>query len=335
MSKTFIKTSPIIIVVLFAISAIATFIWWKNSLSPVSQDQTPTYFTIEKGTSAEEIGQKLYTKNLIRSPLAFKVYVQLSNNSQKINAGEFVLKKTMTIPEIIETLQGGPVELWVTVPEGLRKEEIVEIFVDSLQMDTENADFFREDFLTLAKEKEGYLFPDTYLFPPQVTAEIVVNKLTATFEEKLKSLNPVFDQLSKQQTVTLASIIERETKSFEERSVVAGILIKRLNTPGWLLQADASVQYAVANQKCITETCDNWWPILTLKDLEIDSPYNTYTQETLPPAPIANPGLESLKAALNPKHSNYWFYIHDPEGNIHYAQTLSQHNENISKYLGK
>jgi UPF0755 protein len=135
--------------------------------------------------------------------------------------------------------------------------------------------------------------------------------------------------------VTLASIIERETKKDEERGVVAGILLNRLEI-GMGLQADATVQYAIATINCqgVTTDCD-WWPQLSKENLTVNSPFNTYRFRGLPPAPIANPGMSSLKAAINPQATDYLYYLHDPEGIIHYAVTLAEHNENVRKYLGK
>jgi len=112
--------------------------------------------------------------------------------------------------------------------------------------------------------------------------------------------------------------------------------LKRL-TAGWPLQIDAAVQYAVAADRCLPSPvdCSNWWPVVTKTDLEVDSPYNTYKYQGLPPTPISNPGLASIKAAKAPEESMYWYYIHDDAGQIHYAATLEEHNSNIRKYLGK
>ena len=132
----------------------------------------------------------------------------------------------------------------------------------------------------------------------------------------------------------MASIIERETKTDEERPVVAGILINRLDIDMGL-QADATVQYAAASINCRAEEECNWWPILTKGDLAINSPYNTYRFRGLPPAPIASPGISSLRAAVSPEESDYLYYLHDADGGVHYAETLSEHNENVRIYLGK
>ena len=134
--------------------------------------------------------------------------------------------------------------------------------------------------------------------------------------------------LNLNEAVTLASIIERETLTSEERPIVAGIYFNRLNND-WPLQADATVQYAIGTNR-------NWWPKnLTRADIEINSPYNTYKSQGLPIAPIASPGIVSLSAVVYPEDTDYMYYIHDSEGKIHYAETLSEHNANVAKYLRK
>jgi UPF0755 protein len=144
-------------------------------------------------------------------------------------------------------------------------------------------------------------------------------------------------QYSLNDYATMASIIEREAKTNEERPVIAGILWKRLETDGWLIQADATVQYEIGSNNCerMVSDCEDWWPILTREDLEVLSPYNSYMVDNLPPTPIASPGLSSLKAAIFPVSSDYWFYIHDSEAKIHYAEDIGGHNVNVRRYLGK
>lgn len=349
MKKILIVISILLATVI--IVGFAAYRWWSSNTAPVSQSSEVVNFTIPRGYSASQVGEKLYKERLIRNPLAFKIYVQFFDKTKRINAGRFGLSEDMDLFEIIKKLQGGPLEIWVTIPEGLRKEEIVEIFIKSLHKGDSEAQEFREEFLDLASSKEGNLFPDTYLFPPEASASIVVNKLTDTFEKKIDSdmrEDLVTYKYSLFEVVTMASIIEREAKSNEERPVIAGILWKRLETPGWLLQADASVQYGVANVKCQMSLraggsqkpeenvkCDNWWPILTKEDLQLDSPYNLYKYKDLPPTPISNPGIVSIKAALYPQDSSYWFYIHDANGVIHYAEDITEHNRNVKVYLGK
>jgi UPF0755 protein len=151
--------------------------------------------------------------------------------------------------------------------------------------------------------------------------------MEATFNAKTSGFKPTNSNLTFSEAIVMASILERETKTDAERPIVAGILLNRIED-GMPLQVDASVQYAVGTSK-------NWWPILTLEDLKINSSYNTYKFRGLPPGPIASPGLSSIEAVMNPEKSDFWYYIHDSDGKIHYAKTLAEHNANIAKYLGK
>jgi UPF0755 protein len=319
---------------------IGGYLWWGKNSRAASLSEVGVRFVIPKGWSATQIGNSLHDKDLIKNPLAFKIYVQLTGKARDLKPGEFTLSSNMSLISIIEKLMQGPDELWVTVPEGLRREEVVEEFIQDLEMDGTYASEFREQFLSFSTEQEGFLFPDTYLFPRDVEASMVVRKMSDTFNEKIDGEIADGIEVSKynmNQLITMASIIERESRDNSERPTVSGILWKRLETDGWLLQADATVQYAVANSRCsrLGTKCDDWWPILTRDDLEINSPYNSYKFKSLPPAPIASPGLGSIEAAVFPSTSSYWFYIHDPDGEIHFAETISEHNSNVRKYLGK
>ena len=226
----------------------------------------------------------------------------------------------------------------MTIPEGLRKEEIAEKFINTLGKKEDVAATFRQEFLSETKSKEGFLFPETYLFPKDASASAVSAKLLATFDKKVDSKmkeDAKSSGYTLSQLITLASIIERETKTPQERPVVSGILFKRLANR-WPLQVDAALQYAVASAKCRVQSAEcKWWESLTKDDLEVASPYNTYKYSGLPPAPIANPGLSSISAVIYPEESPYWFYLHDADGKIHYAKTIEEHNENIRIYLDK
>lgn len=285
------------------------FLYVKTLFSPVSIDNKAVDFLITKGSSISQIGNNLEKNKLIKSGTLFKFYVQLTNNTNKIQSGEFQLSPNLSLIEIVNELKKGPKEIWVTIPEGLRREEVVGRFANSLGKDQS----FIDEFLNLTKGKEGYLFPDTYLFPKSVSAEQIVNKMLTTFERKNLDIN--YNQ------VIVASLLERETFSDSEKPVVAGIIYKRLNN-GWPLQIDATLQYAKGN----------WEPVYSI-DKNINSPFNTYKNIGLPPAPIASAGLSSLKAAINPEESEYWYYIHDLDGKIHFAKSLEEHNQNIRKYL--
>ena len=324
---------PLILITLFILGAL---FWWKKNIRPVSNDSTLERFVIPKGYSASQIGNKLADKNFIKSSFAFKFYVQVTAKSKKVQAGEYLLSPGFSLFELVDQLIKGPVEVWVTIPEGLRREEVVERHIDALEKG-EDKQSFGQEFLSLTSGKEGFLFPDTYLFPKTASASAVVKTMLSTFDQRVDEQMQADINVSDYtlfQIITLASLIERETKTNEERPLVAGILWKRLET-GWPLQVDATVQYAIATSVCGEEFDCDWWPILTKDNLKLSSSYNTYEFAGLPPAPIANPGLSSIKAATYPEESPYWFYLHDSKGKIHYAETLEEHNENIRIYLNK
>ena len=311
------------------------FFWWNNLLLPTGNDGQDQRFVITRGSSIETIGGNLEKSGIIKSSLAFKLYVRLNNLDNKIPSGEFAISGNLSLPKVLEVLQKGPIEIWVTVPEGLRREEVAIKFADGLNLSGQPREVFLEEFLASSKNLEGYLFPDTYLVPKDVTAKKVVDLLESTFSRKFIYSESALARagLSLSEVVILASIIERETLTKGERPVVAGVYLKRIDA-GWPLQADAAVQYAVANINCRNMIECEWWPRpLTSSDLATNSPFNTYKFPGLPPGPIANPGLTSLEAVTNFEESPYWYYIHDSSGTIHYAETLEEHNANVARYL--
>lgn len=324
-----------ILLTLLVILVGGTFLWWKNVSLPVSNSDVEKRVLITKGTSGVQVGNTLFKEGLIKSPLAFKIYIQVRGYAARIQAGEYEIAQNLTLGQVVKLLLEGPSEIWVTVPEGLRREEIPEKFIEAFGLSATDSQLFQDAFLDASKGSEGYLFPDTYLVPKDITGEAVYKLMRNTFASKLPE---GFEQLasdlgySTDQLVILASIIERETKTADERPVVAGIYFNRLKI-GMGLQADATVQYAVGSLNCSMQNACNWWKVPTRNDLTIDSPYNTYKYSGLPPAPISNPGETSLAAVVNPESTNYLYYIHDTSGNIYYAQTLEEHNSNVAKYL--
>lgn len=329
------RLSQTVLLTLIVVLVAGMFLWWKNVSQPVSNSNVEKRVLITKGASGVQVGNTLFKEGLIKSPFAFKVYIQLRGYAARIQAGEYQIAQNLTLGQVVKLLLEGPSEIWVTVPEGLRREEVSAKFVEAFGLPVSEADLFQEEFLNASTSSEGYLFPDTYLVPKDITGEAVYRLMRNTFTSKLPE---GFEQAaadlgySVDQLVVLASILERETKTTKERPVVAGIYFNRLEI-GMGLQADATVQYAVANANCSAQVECNWWKVPTRNDLTIDSPYNTYKYSGLPPAPIANPGETSLAAVVNPESSDYLYYIHDTSGNIYYAETLDEHNSNISKYL--
>lgn len=314
------------------------FAWWVNATSPAGSDTTLRSFVIPKGLGATGIADKLAAEGLINNTVAFKIYTRVNNLAGKIPAGEYRVAPSMNLTQLITALTSGPYEIWVTVPEGLRREQVAIKFATEFGKNPAEAQQFIDEFLAVTPADEGRLFPDTYLVPPSASASAVAALLRSTFAKKMTDEIQVGIEnqgLSVAQGITLASLIERETLNSSERPMVAGILLNRLNA-GWPLQVDATIQYILATRACQSDIlgCETWWPKdITKADLAIVSPYNTYKVAALPPAPIANPSLTSLEAVAFPINNNYWFYLHDASGAIHYGSTLEEHNANIAKYL--
>lgn len=295
--------------------------WWSMNLSPVGKDMQTKTVIIAKGKSLTEIANQLKKENLIKSAFIFSLYTRLQGFSNKLSAGTFTLSPSQSTPEIVKVLSGTPSEVWVTLIEGWRIEEMADRLNSELR--TTNSEF-------LKNAKEGYMFPDTYLFPNDVTVEQIVKMMRDNFEKKftpeLRSKVKALG-LTENQAVILASIAEREARSDKARTEVASILLKRFKIDMGL-NADATVQYVLGYQS----QEKSWWKRhLTKEDLKMDSPYNTYLYRGLPPAPIANPGLSSLQAVANADPDTpYLYYYHDSKGNSYYARTLEEHNLNVA-----
>jgi len=215
---------------------------------------------------------------------------------------------------VFDTLISGPQDIWITFPEGWRREQIAARLANTL------AGFDEQLFLQLTAKSEGQLFPDTYLIPFQATPQDILTIFLKNFTKKT-GLDP--QSGADREIIILASLVEREAKSDPDRAIISGILKKRLAND-WPLQVDASVQYA-ANR------ADNWWQPIT--DTKYPSPYNTYLYPGLPPGPICNPGLAAINAVRTPQDSPYWYYLTGNDGVTYYAKTLDDHNLNISRYL--
>ena len=313
------KILALIIIIVLLFFVVRGF--WNSQLTPVSSDKNTKTIIISRGKSLNAIAVQLKEENLIRSEQIFVLYVKSKGLDDKLSAGTFKLSASMSIPEITAALSGNPAEIWVTLIEGLRVEEIAEKLNKELKID-------KSEFLKYAKE--GYMFPDTYLFEQDVTEEQIAKKLRDTFEMRFKDdvrVKIKAQGLTEAQGVILASIVEREARSDQARTEVAGILLKRFKI-GMGLNADATVQYALGYQPAEK----SWWKRhLTKEDKNVESPYNTYFHSGLPPAPICNPGLASLQAVANADSTTpYLYYYHDSKGNSHYAATLDEHNANVS-----
>lgn len=331
--KRWLKIFAIFLGFLFLFAAVSLFEAKSLLKKPASTENQEIDFEIEPGWGVREISKKLEGKGLLKSPTIFLVYLKYKGLSSSIKAGNYLLNKNMNIIQVVEVLTQGKVKsIKIIVPEGWRLEEIAaylekENVVSSKEFLEAAKKNYNYDFL---KDKpadqnlEGYLFPDTYFLSANPSADQIVEKMLENFSKKFSKELQV--EAKKQgstihEALTLASIVEREVDKKEDREIVAGILKERLRLD-MPLQADATNHYLI----------NDWKKVLTEGDLKIDSPYNTRIKKGLPPGPIASPGLESIKAALYHKDSDYFYYL-SKDGKTYYSYTQEEHDEKKAKYL--
>ncbi len=322
-----------VIFILLIISPVILYKYYNILLEPPSKSPKPQQvsFVVTPGQPLVQIAANLEKQHLIKNAFAFRLLVAQMRISQNIQFGDFSLSPNMSAKEIASTLTHGAIDVWVTIPEGLRIEEQAARIEQKLKFGS-NTDykFDKKQYIQLAKE--GYMFPDTYLIPKDATAQDVANRLLETFSQKINQSVLAKGQdsgLSPEDVVILASLLEKEAKTSAEKPIIAGIILNRINA-GLPLQVDATVSYA----KGYDTAQNTWWSQVTTAEYQdIRSPYNTYLHLGLPPGPISSPGLDSIKAAANPAPTDYYYYLHDSSGKIHYAKTSQEHQQNIQKYL--
>ena len=317
MKKLFITFAIGIIV------AVIATLWWKNGTLPVnSKASSQKIFVVRKGQGVREISYNLKQQGLIKDPIVFFIITKKMGYDKKIEAGDFRLSPSMNTWDIANSLTHGTLDIWVTIPEGKRTEEVAEIL-------KKNIPTFQQSWIQSLITDEGYLFPDTYLIPKDATIDLISTMMKDNFQQKFDSAkNTKITNLTDRETIIMASLVEREAKADIDRPMVASVIYNRISID-MKLDIDATLQYALGYQ---TDEKRWWKKELTSQDKTINSPYNTYTNPGLPPGPISNPGLASIKASLNPAKTDYLFYISDANGTNHYAKTMAEHNANIKKY---
>lgn len=297
--------------------------WWQNGLLPAnSLDKTPKIFVVQKGEGVREIANNLKREGLIKDPIVFFLLARQKGLDKQIQAGDFRLNPSLSAEEVATNLTHGTLDIWTTIPEGLRADEIADILKKQIPS-------YQESWRAVLDANEGYLFPDTYLIPRDADINLVLSLFKNNFQQKYDSVKgEKTTNLSDPQTITVASIIEREAVFAEDRPLVASVLINRLNL-GMALGSDPTVMYALGYD---IQTKSWWKKDLTVDDLVINSPYNTRKVAGLPPGPISNPGLSAIEAALKPASTDYLYFYSDKKGHLHFATTLEGHNANIKKY---
>lgn len=314
----------ITLILLLLIVGFGVMFFREGTLPVNKNDKSANVFVINRGDKTQTIINKLRNEGLIRNTIVFFAVVKTQGIENNLQAGVFRLSPSMDAYRVSRELTHGSLDISVTLIEGQRKEEMATTL-------SQNVGLPESEFIKEARE--GYLFPDTYFIPKNADVETVLKILTTNFNSKFKQAKQEVkkrNNLSDDEIIVLASLIEREAGLDNDRPQIANILLKRIDE-GHKLQVDATVQYVLGYQP----REKRWWKkTLSFDDLEIDSSYNTYRKFGLPPTPICNPGIASIKAALQANGSTpYLFYISDKTGKMHYARNSDEHQTNIDKYL--
>ena len=307
-------------VAVIVIVIVSVFLWFFAWRAP-ARFPSDADFAVQKGATLSKIAERLAERDFVRSPLWFKAWSVGLGGQGGLKAGEYYFGAPLSVVGVARRLTSGAQELplvKITIPEGLSNRKVALILSQALPR------FNRERFLLLAAEREGYLFPDTYSFFPNTSEENIIKDMEDNFTRRTAASAEHITAFgrSREEIIIMASLIEGEARTEETRRTVSGILWKRLGA-GMPLQVDAVFPYIFGDRPYD----------LTDGDLLVDSPYNTYKYAGLPPAPISNPGIDAIRAAIMPIETPYWYYLSDREGNMHYAVSHDEHLANRAKYL--
>jgi len=327
-----IKRSFIILLLLVII--VANGLWW-SAAAPAFPGRAVD-FVIQPGQEAKAISRNLKTVGLIRSDLAFRTYIWWRKADNRLQAGTYSLSTGYSLPRLVDSLLSAEsarqrtltfIEGWnLRDYEDYLKQERFDVTDFS---DLSPASVWADKYVFLqgldpAQTLEGYLFPDTYAVEPGESLDSIISRLLNNFERKIEPRQATIEKRGKtvHQIITLASIVENEVSTAKDRRLVADIFWKRLDL-GQALQSDATINYLTDSGR-IRSTAD---------DLAIDSPYNTYKYAGLPPGPISNPSLESIEAVITPEANDYYYFLTDKNGIVHYGRDFEEHQKNREQYL--
>lgn len=306
---------PVIAIAVVAGTLGFGYTWYSFSHKAADPAGQEKLVEVSSGMSTREIGKRLREGGLVRSELAFYIDVRLHDDI--LQAGVYRLSGALGMNDIITALVEGKVaEHIITIPEGWRLIEIAALF-------NEKGIVPKQDFLKAAEDKEGYLFPDTYRFPLNVTTAEIVKRMRENFDTRTEGMT------LKRPDIILASIVEREAKNDDERTKIAAVYLNRLKR-SMRLEADPTVQYA---KTLVDSTVNESWPKITTDDYRsVQSSYNSYLNDGLPPGPICNPGFASLKAVLSPAQIDDLYFFHTADGQTIFSKTLDEHNARKKQY---
>lgn len=340
-----------IFVILLITLGITGYMFYNSALEPINAESDEVIeVVIPSGSTRADIARILENEGVIESGFVFNTYVRL-NDEADFQAGHFAMSPSMSVPEVVGYLQeaGGPIaenQNTMTIPEGVTIEHIANIvdeqtpftyqeFMDLIQ-DESFIEAKVDEFNTLLSDAyetsddtrytlEGYLYPATYNFNEDMTLEDLTTEMISTMEQVM---SPYYEEIEEHELnvheiMTLASMIEREAVTSEDRRTISGVFYNRLEI-GMPLQTDVSVTYALEEHR----------ERISYNDLEVDSPYNTYMYTGLGPGPVNSPSEDSIDAAINPEDTEYMYFLADLEtGDVYFSETFDQHLEYQNEYL--
>lgn len=349
MKKNKSKTGIVLLLFLLLIlgGAFGGFTYYKSALKPVSDRSEEVVFTIDKGSSAKSVLNKLKNQNIIKDVNIAYLYLK-QNNLTDIKAGDYQIDKSWTLDELfgLFTSKNGAIntDIKVTIPEGEWASDVARIIAEKMNVSSKrllelwnDADYLKTliekyDVLTddVLNEKlniklEGYLFPETYYFKEGASEEDITERLLSQTQKVYDKYSDEIKKsdLSVHEIFTLASITQFESGDPNEDPTISGIWFNRLNS-GMALQSSVTVCYVIQEKG---NACELY------RNQDKPSPYNTYLNPGIPVGPVCNPGEDAIASVLNPVDSDYFYFIADRQGNIHYARTYAEHNANINQYL--
>lgn len=310
-----------LLILLITIGTVSGVLFLQSAIQPPANFPVGSTVEITSGTGVKVAAAQLESASIVKSKWVLYAVIWWYHDPTALKASTYRFTEPQDVFLVANTLMNGDFAsnlIRFTHTEGERARAIAENATAVL------TDFDAALFIQLAEPHEGKLFPETYLIPPNFTAEALVATMLAAYETNVEPLRKAIasSTFTETEVVILASIIEREANTPESMKMVSGILQNRLRI-GMALQTDASIEYVL--DKPLQE--------LTPGDLKSDSRYNTYAHNELPPTPIGNPGLDSITAVLEPTPSKYLFYITDNDGVFHFAETFDEHRINVARYL--
>ncbi len=331
------KNKKLLIVSCLLFTVFCLLIWWEIYVPKFFSSNQTIIYTAQRGMSDEEIARDLQKQRIIKNSIWFRFYATISRQDFKMQAGTYELSPSMSVAQIVRKfVLGDVIKNKITIIEGWNLKDIAQ-YLESKNIGSKkdflnlvNQDFSREyDFLKDKPQNlslEGYIFPDTYEISIGQKPEGLLKNILDNFNKKMTpELRKEISLQNKSifQIIIMASILEKEVVSQEDKKIVSGILWKRIeNNMG--LNVDATINYITGKNDARA----------TINDTKINSPYNTYKYRGLPLGPISNPGMDSILASIYQTRSDYWYYLSaDGDGKTIFSKTLEEHNEARAKYL--